>query len=97
MKIDAPLFESLVVQYQQRVDAALDRWLPPADVNPMRLHQAMRYAVLAPGTRVRPILVYATAAALDSLEEADVRGIFAAAITAARDRAVELADDASRN
>ena len=30
----------------------------------MRLHQAMRYAVLAPGKRVRPILVYATAKAL---------------------------------
>ena len=37
-----------------------------------------------------------TAAALDSLEGADVRGIFAAAITAARDRAVELADAATK-
>ena len=37
-----------------------------------------------------------TAAALDSLEGADVRGIFAAAITAARDRAMELADEAHR-
>ncbi len=64
MKIDAPLFESLVDNYQQRVDAALDRWLPPPDVNPICLHQAMRYAVLAPGKRVRPILVYATASAL---------------------------------
>ncbi len=36
-----------------------------------------------------------TAAALDSLEGADVRGIFATAITAARDRAVELADAAT--
>ena len=72
MKIDAPLFESLVGQYQQRVDAALDRWLPPADVNPMRLHQAMRYAVLAPGKRVRPVLVYATATALGiDLERVD--------------------------
>ncbi len=64
MKIDAPLFESLVDDYQQRVDAALERWLPPPDVNPICLHQAMRYAVLAPGKRVRPILVYATASAL---------------------------------
>jgi farnesyl diphosphate synthase len=64
MKIDARLFDSLVADYQQRVDTALDHWLPPADVNPVRLHQAMRYAVLAPGKRVRPILVYATAAAL---------------------------------
>jgi farnesyl diphosphate synthase len=64
MKIDAPLFESLVDEYQQRVDVALEHWLPPPDVNPVYLHQAMRYAVLAPGKRVRPILVYATATAL---------------------------------
>jgi geranylgeranyl pyrophosphate synthase len=64
MKIDDQVFESLVAEYQQRVDAALDDWLPPESVNPVRLHQAMRYAVLAPGKRVRPVLVYATASAL---------------------------------
>jgi farnesyl diphosphate synthase len=64
MKIDAQIFESLVDDYQQRVDAALNCWLPEATVNPIQLHQAMRYAVLAPGKRVRPILVYATASAL---------------------------------
>ena len=73
MKIDAQVFESLIEDYQQRVDAALDSWLPPANVNPVRLHQAMRYAVLAPGKRVRPILVYATAAAL-GIELARVDG-----------------------
>ena len=36
-----------------------------------------------------------TAAALDSLEAADVRAIFQRALTAARDRAVDLADAAS--
>jgi geranylgeranyl diphosphate synthase type II len=65
MKIDAQNFASLVEEYQHRVDAALDQWLPVVDVNPMRLHRAMRYAALAPGKRVRPILVYATASALD--------------------------------
>ena len=64
MKINEQVFESLVAQFQQRVDTALGHWLPPASVNPIRLHQAMRYAVLAPGKRVRPILVYATAKAL---------------------------------
>ena len=64
MKIDAQSFASVLEQYRQRVDAALDSWLPEADVNPVRLHQAMRYAVLAPGKRVRPVLVYATADAL---------------------------------
>lgn len=72
MKINAALFAPLVDEYQQRVDTALERWLPPSDVNPMCLHQAMRYAVLAPGKRVRPILVYATAAALGiDLERVD--------------------------
>ena len=64
MRIDAEAFESLIESYQQRVDATLDRWLPGEAVNPTQLHSAMRYAVLAPGKRVRPILVYATAAAL---------------------------------
>lgn len=72
MKINAALFAPLVDEYQQRADTALERWLPPSDVNPMCLHQAMRYAVLAPGKRVRPILVYATAAALGiDLERVD--------------------------
>ena len=72
MKIDAWEFESLVATYQHRVNTALEHWLPPADVNPVRLHQAMRYAVLAPGKRVRPVLVYATAAALGiGLERVD--------------------------
>ena len=64
MKIDAQSFASLVEEFQHRVDSALNHWLPAENVNPMRLHQAMRYAVLAPGKRVRPILVYATASAL---------------------------------
>jgi len=72
MKIDAQVFESLVDEFQQRVDTALDHWLPGADLYPLRLHQAMRYAVLAPGKRVRPILVYATASALGiDLERVD--------------------------
>ncbi len=64
MKIDAQAFQTLVADYQQRVDTSLEHWLPAEDVNPMRLHRAMRYAVLAPGKRVRPILVYATAQTL---------------------------------
>ena len=64
MRIDAAAFESLIESYQLRVDAALEHWLPGEAVNPTQLHSAMRYAVLAPGKRVRPILVYATASAL---------------------------------
>ena len=53
-------FRDRVGDYQQRIDACLDRSLPPADVSPQRLHEAMRYAVFNGGKRVRPLLVYAT-------------------------------------
>jgi farnesyl diphosphate synthase len=43
----------------QRLDAALDHWLPPATLYPPRLHEAMRYAA-AGGKRLRPLLIYAT-------------------------------------
>ena len=38
-----------------------------------------------------------TAAALDSLEDSGIRDIFITALTAARDRATELADQAHEN
>lgn len=37
----------------------MDAWLRPADAAPVRLHAAIRYAVLGGGKRVRPLLVYA--------------------------------------
>jgi len=42
-----------------RTEAALDRALPNADTVPQTLHEAMRYAVLGGGKRVRPLLVHA--------------------------------------
>jgi len=45
------------------VDAALDRHLPPADTPPAIIHEAMRYAVLGGGKRIRPILAIASAEA----------------------------------
>ena len=46
------------------VDAALDRVLPPESVPPVTVHRSMRYSVLAPGKRLRPILVIAGAEAV---------------------------------
>ncbi len=43
---------------QQRVQAALDHVLPDPALTPSRLHEAMRYAALTPGKRLRPFLVY---------------------------------------
>ena len=65
MKIDSQTFESLLEQYQQRAKQALNHWLPPESINPVVLHKAMRYSVLAPGKRVRPALIYATASTLE--------------------------------
>jgi farnesyl diphosphate synthase len=44
---------------QARVERVLAHWLPPADIAPQRLHDAMRYAVLDGGKRVRPLLSFA--------------------------------------
>ncbi len=43
----------------RHIEAVLERMLPKEDVVPARLHQAMRYAVLGGGKRVRAALVYA--------------------------------------
>ena len=44
---------------QARVESALARRLPSPDAIPARLHQAMRYACLGGGKRVRPLLAFA--------------------------------------
>ena len=44
---------------QERTEAALERLLPAAAIAPQRLHQAMRYAALGGGKRVRPLLSHA--------------------------------------
>ncbi|MFT7459960.1 MAG: geranylgeranyl pyrophosphate synthase [Planctomycetota bacterium] len=46
-------------KYQTQVEVALDRWLPSENIQPCHLHEAMRYAVLGEGKRIRPVLVYA--------------------------------------
>lgn len=42
----------------------LEHWLPDSSINPTRLHDAMRYASLDGGKRVRPALVYLTGQAV---------------------------------
>lgn len=45
------------------VDRTLDATLPPADTPPPVIHEAMRYAVLGGGKRIRPIVAIAAAEA----------------------------------
>ena len=53
----------LIAHYQARINQALDQRLPAADLHPGDLHQAMRYAVLGGGKRLRPVLAYAAGVA----------------------------------
>ncbi|MDR5818427.1 MULTISPECIES: farnesyl diphosphate synthase [unclassified Caballeronia] len=52
-------FEQWMRATLDRVETALEHYLPGTDVAPARLHEAMRYAVLGGGKRVRPLLVHA--------------------------------------
>lgn len=51
-------FEALRRSHQQRVGAALERYLPRVTGSRARLHESMRYAVLNGGKRIRAMLVY---------------------------------------
>lgn len=55
---------SAIADRVRRVEDAARRWLPDASTSPTRLHEAMRYAVLGGGKRLRPQLVYASGRAL---------------------------------
>jgi farnesyl diphosphate synthase len=52
-------FSAWMGAVQARMEAALQRFLPAAEIVPQRLHRAMRYAVLGGGKRVRPLLAFA--------------------------------------
>jgi geranylgeranyl diphosphate synthase type II len=56
--------KSYLKERQQRVDAALDRYLPAEDTLPQQLHKAIRYSVFAGGKRIRPILMIAACEAV---------------------------------
>jgi farnesyl diphosphate synthase len=65
-------FRAWMAGIQARMEAALARLLPAAHVAPARLHEAMRYATLEGGKRVRPLLAFAAGelvqASLERLE-----------------------------
>jgi geranylgeranyl pyrophosphate synthase len=57
-------FATMLRGWQARIEEQLAARLPSPAEPPQRLHEALRYSVLGGGKRVRPALVYATAAAL---------------------------------
>ncbi|MDH5394903.1 MAG: (2E,6E)-farnesyl diphosphate synthase [Gammaproteobacteria bacterium] len=64
------LIKNQIDAWRQRAEKSLDNWLPAEDINPARLHQAMRYSVLNGGKRIRPVLVYAAGFAVSADESA---------------------------
>jgi geranylgeranyl pyrophosphate synthase len=54
-------FPSELKIYISRVEAGIERLLPPASARPARLHAAMRYSLQAGGKRLRPVLLLAAA------------------------------------
>jgi farnesyl diphosphate synthase len=52
-------FQSWVAARQSGFEEILRELLPRAEISPQRLHEAMRYAVLDGGKRVRPLLAFA--------------------------------------
>jgi len=65
------MFAAQLEAWQTRIERALAERLPAADVEPTRLHAAMRYSVLNGGKRVRPMLLLSTARTL-GLSESEV-------------------------
>ncbi|MDH0865280.1 farnesyl diphosphate synthase [Mitsuaria sp. GD03876] len=69
--MDAGVFERWVKQSLEDVELALEAWVP--EDAPAGLGEAMRYAVLGAGKRLRPLLVLAAAEAVGGQREAALR------------------------
>ena len=57
-------FEHYLAAQQKRIEAALDRAVPPETEDPATLHRAMRYSLFSAGKRIRPLLAMAAADAV---------------------------------
>lgn len=58
------VFQSRLSSYQQRVNSALDKYLPSNDPPEHNLAEAIRYSVVGGGKRIRPAMVYAAGEAM---------------------------------
>jgi geranylgeranyl pyrophosphate synthase len=60
IKIKAMMIENILKPLQSRTNTTLEKFLPLENQEPRLLSNAMRYSVLAPGKRLRPVLTYLT-------------------------------------
>jgi geranylgeranyl pyrophosphate synthase len=55
-----PEITAFLSEVRRNIETRLDALVPPADVPPTRLHEAIRWSLFAGGKRVRPALMIAT-------------------------------------
>ena len=67
-------FATWMKSVQTITEETLSDWLPAENHFPETLHEAMRYAVLGGGKRIRPLLVFATGALFDAPVSVVARG-----------------------
>ncbi|MGD8896871.1 MAG: polyprenyl synthetase family protein, partial [Acidobacteriota bacterium] len=53
-----------VIRLRERVNERLGELVPPEDAPPEQLHKAIRYSLVAPGKRIRPLMTLLTATRL---------------------------------
>ena len=63
IQVEQSLQEYLAEQVQT-VDRVLNEWVPEESVEPVSIHQAMRYSLFAGGKRIRPVLAMAAGRAV---------------------------------
>ncbi len=54
------LLDDYLAEVRDHVDRTLDGLVPRSDVEPARLHEAIRWSLFPGGKRIRPVILYAT-------------------------------------
>jgi geranylgeranyl diphosphate synthase type II len=64
-----PELQQEVLRLRERVNERLGELVPPGDAPPEQLHRAIRYSLVAPGKRIRPLMTLLTATRLGAEAE----------------------------
>ena len=70
MKLNSFPVERYAAMIRERVDRRLSELVPAESLPPQRLHQSMRYSLMAPGKRIRPLITVLAATHLGGAEDA---------------------------
>jgi len=91
-----PTTSDYLAARRAQIDRVLDEHLPSADTPPQSIHEAMRYAVLGGGKRIRPILAIAAAEACGTDPEPMLQHFAALELMGAADEDETISELASR-